>query len=50
MSSADVCEKMRGVTRLNPVLVILTAPPRAGVAIDARTKSLAYFVGANLVL
>ncbi len=50
MSSADVCEKMKGVTRLNPVPVILTAPPRAGVAIDARTKSLAYFVGANLVL
>ena len=50
INGADVCEKMKSVTRLNPVPVILTAPPGGTGGLNARTKSLAHFVGANLVL
>jgi CheY-like chemotaxis protein len=50
IGGADVCEKMKSVTRLNPVPVILTTPHRGSTGLDARTKSLAHFVGADLAL
>jgi DNA-binding response OmpR family regulator len=50
VSGADVCEKMKSVTRLNPVPVILTTVSRGGAGLDAHTKSLVHFVGADLVL
>lgn len=50
INGADVCEKMKSVTRLNTVPVILTTSQRGTGGLDARTKSLAHFVGADLVL
>jgi DNA-binding response OmpR family regulator len=50
VTGADVCEKMKSVTRLNPVPVVLTTPSRGGAGLDAHTKSLVHFVAADLVL
>ena len=49
ITGAEICEKMKRVTRLSAVPVVLVASGD-GRAIDATTRELARFVGADLLL
>jgi response regulator RpfG family c-di-GMP phosphodiesterase len=50
ITGAEICEKMKRVTRLARVPVVLVAPARDKRGIDAATQELARFVGADLLL
>ena len=49
ITGAEICEKMKRVTRLSDVPVVLVASGEGG-PIDAGTRELARFVGADLLL
>lgn len=50
ITGAEICEKMKRITRLADVPVVLVAPATEGRGIDDATRELARFVGADLLL